>query len=227
MMKEHPVLFSGEMVRAILDGRKTQTRRPVKPQPTLCREPVVKNGEPGRLYVCPDLLPTSDECGYVFVECECPGTYHHMGIEALVEKRSPFGVPGDRLWVRETWQPCRNGDTNETVAVYRADWEANGSPQGPVGGKWRPSIRMPRWASRITLEVTAVRVERVQDISVADCWTEAVNTVGYTKLTHNQLRNGFAVGWDAIYATKGYGWDENPWVFACEFRRIEPEWPTS
>ena len=169
-MKERPILFGGDMVRAILDGRKTQTRRPVK----------------------------LDFSGRVR---RARRSWHLEDPNAV--NACPFGAPGDRLWVRETWA-CP-----QTVTYYRADEEA----LLPRGEKWTPSIHMPRWASRIALEVTAVRVERVQDITEKDALAE-----GTIPLDRSTPREMFAEVWQSIYAN----WPTNPWVWVVEFRRIQP-----
>jgi hypothetical protein len=174
-MKERPILFSGPMVRAILDGRKTQTRRVVKLRNDSCGDPIMPNDP----------------------RMPCP-----------------FGGPGDRLWVKETHGPSAGG------MVYRAD----GGTACPDGGKWRPSIFMPRWASRITLEVTGVRVERLQDISQADAMAEGVTQGVYRGLTgsivatcEDQVVEGYRELWQSI---NGPGsWDANPWVWVVEFKR--------
>lgn len=212
MSKERPILFSGPMVRAILEGRKTQTRRIVKPQPRAEMRPVFElaSGKP--------------------------------------QKDSPYGKPGDRLWVRETWGVYHSvkswtdcgyeydGDfikgplqgktysrtntsdregVNEFV-VYRADGVTED------GDTWRPSIHMPRWASRITLEVVSVRVERLQDISNDDAIAEGIDTVWrgdngpheFDQVPH------FRTLWESI---NGPGsWDANPWVWCISFNRIMP-----
>lgn len=184
-MNERPILFSGPMVRAILEGRKTQTRRVMNPQP-------VDQDENG-WYV---QVPVTDARapGMVFYERK----YFHC----------PYGQPGDQLWVRETFD-----DVHGSV-LYRANPEdAEDFP--PCGGKrchWKPSIFMPRWASRITLEIVGVRVERVQEITPDDARAEGVEHL-YAP------RNAFANLWDSINAKRGYGWDSNPWVWVVEFRR--------
>lgn len=182
-MTERPIIFSAPMVRAILEGRKTQTRRVIKPQP------IEHKG------VC--------ECGPAIA-----GSMHAL-IEWLISNKCPYGKPGDRLWVRETWRiGAWNENTGEVYIDYcdgprkawleipdgeaferlwvqssddaeragikpdengRYTWEPGRSPC-----RWRPSIHMPRWASRITLEVVSVRVERLQDISEADAIAEGV-----------------------------------------------------
>ena len=193
---EHPILFSGEMVRAIMEGRKTQTRRVIKPQPNDIREsPFVKSG-------------IEDTHGY-----EIKRKY----------------APGDRLWVRETWHKHSDDDDFCTGEIhYRAT-------EICVGTKWIPSIFMPRWASRITLEVVNVRVERVQDICFEDCLSEGCDS-GFEHYdgSCNHIEDGsccqgwhygskwnFRYLWDSINAKRGYGWDANPWVWVIEFRRVE------
>jgi hypothetical protein len=128
----------------------------------------------------------------------------------------PYGQVGDHLWVRETWQHNPFGGI-----VYKA-----GSGIIDCGGRgWKPSIFMPRWASRITLEITNVRVERLQDISAPDCVNEGINTQGpydvaiYDEFSSHSIAQ-FAYLWDSINSKK-YPWASNPWVFAIEFKRVE------
>lgn len=224
-MKERPILFNGEMVRAILDGRKTQTRRVIKPQPKLIESS-------GRWYWEKAL----DVNGRPLVDAS-RRWWEYYGT-------SPYGKPGDRLWVRETWRQCvHNG--SECVR-YRADdavlpkWP-NGYDKG-YGGKWRPSIHMPRWASRILLEITDVRVQRLQDISDKQILAEGVRVPmteggsGALRLTGkyppsdyfdgskiddptNWLRAHFASLWDFINPKNP--WDSNPWVWAVTFKRVD------
>jgi len=168
-MKERPILFSGPMVRAILEGRKTQTRRIVKPQ------------------------PLRDRGVMAFNDGEHP------------QMRCPYGKPGDRLWVRETWCP----DVEPYTFRYKADGDE------PLE-RWRPSIHIPRWASRITLEVVSVRVERLQNISEDDALAEGITLVERGTSPVDQ----FNKLWESI---NGPGsWEANPWVWVVEFKRIEP-----
>ena len=215
-MKVRPILFNGEMVRAILDRRKTQTRRVVKPQPDdVWHESGWKNGGVGMRF--------------------------GMEVEGVL---CPYGVPGDRLWVRETWAAVMFYEAHvEGFGLgYADDWEGSSHiPQGPSeytilyradnewdesvedrGFRWRPSIHMPHWASRITLEVTDVRVERVQDISEADAEAEGAPPIlvppdgGGAPFTE-----GFMDLWDSINAKRGFGWDANPWVWVVAFRSVD------
>jgi len=170
-MKERPILFNTEMAQAVLAGRKTQTRRAINPQPT-----------------CNEFAQLGDD-GQIVGKQEGQGMwkYRHAewvgGIDYLT-KECPFGQPGDRLWVRETWaalesQNSRKPRQTEGPFWYKADRGLAHMRQGLCrsldlsdAGKWRPSIHMPRWASRLMLEVTAVRVERVRDITLADAIAE-------------------------------------------------------
>ncbi|HFF8969403.1 hypothetical protein [Serratia marcescens] len=177
-MKERPVIFNGEMVRAILDGRKTQTRRALNWK----RQPYTEMAErdDGSLWPWAE---DGERGGDIWFSC-------------------PFGEVGDRLWVRETFGDCGNR------LVYRADTEDGAASQVK---RWVPSIHMPRWASRITLEITGVRVERLQDISEADAIAE-----GGTK--HFNI-DWFGPLWASIYGVDS--WNSNPWVWVIEFRRVE------
>jgi hypothetical protein len=210
-MKERPILFNAEMVRAILEGRKSQTRRAVKPQPKMryrslgaCRlaERLTDGLIDGQRTFdsLPESIPTHPEHGGLI--------------------RCPYGVAGDRLWVRETW--CYASAKDVKKALYRADW-----PPHDYGPKWRPSIHMPRWASRITLEVVSVRVERVQDISEEDARAEGCDyddgkpPEGFDEEDRPIALLEFRNLWDSINAKRGLGWNVNPWVWAVEFKPLE------
>ena len=222
-MSEKPILFSSAMVRAILEGRKTQTRRAMKTQPpdgTLRVEPWIVNG----------VRQIRQTGGFnsrmpLFVSYEREGTSR--------EYACPYGDIGDPLWVRETFgltdvpvsqinRPCAiwpdsNYEDGYAAAIYRADGEW-ATPNSPDSGRfvWRPSIFMPRWASRITLEVTDVRVERVRDISEMDARAE-----GYPQKTKPETaRDWYHRLWDEINAKRGFGWDVNPWVWAIIFKAV-------
>lgn len=236
--KERPILFAAEMVRAILAGTKTQTRRVVKPQP-----PCGTNGA----------SPMTSRTGSF--ECRETGSWKWLRFapmkegesngelsshaELLSTGRCPFGVPGDRLWVREAWSIVTGSYVPHLE--YRADgqervWDLDEfPPEFPKAddwrpGKWRPSIHMPRWASRITLEITGVRVERLRDITEADAMAEGVapyrcpaadalmNAVG-GGMKPCPYTSGFANLWNSI-AKPGETWDANPWVWVVEFKQI-------
>ena len=202
-MKERPILFSGPMVRAIIEGRKTQTRRVVKPQP----------GD----------HPSDDGYGVTY--------------------RCPYGAPGDRLWVRETfgwysgilqgsyaytppekptYPPHKVIDGVRHAICYRADYPKHRWNKNDSG--WKPSIHMPRTASRITLPIVSVRVERLQSISEEDAKAEgaAMDYDGpYSFSQAFNYRGGYRTLWESI---NGPGsWDANPWVWVIEFKRVMQE----
>lgn len=197
-MKDRPILFNGEMVRAVLDGTKTQTRRVMKSQPAWC----------------PESYASTD--GWTWRDYEIGAASDFWTTEAL--QYCPYGKPGDQLWVRETWAP-RCSDARELAErgnmegiQYRAD-------PALFPPKWTPSIHMPRWASRIQLQVTAVRVERVQEINVIDAEKEGIGPTSPDKgFDTSRLR--FRKLWDSINAKRGFGWDVNPWVWVVEFERV-------
>jgi len=221
-MKERPIIFSSAMVRAILEGRKTQTRRVIKPQPTVTEELLRQRGAWIAGESLSDQVNAAWQHGFVDVSC-------------------PYGQPGDRLWVRETWG-CKAADRPGVPGGRKPQpgdsiqYAENGADawQWRVPGSlpWRPSIHMPRWASRILLEITDVRVQLVQDISEEDARSEGVLWVpGHGEITPADLhegysnyldcRQGFQVLWDSINAKRGFGWDANPWVWALTFKRVE------
>ena len=193
-MKERPILFSGPMVRALLDGRKTQTRRGVKEW-----RPV-----PGHGPVPRDLVVTPSGFSY--------------------RSTCPYGQPGDRLWVRETWgiSLCGNRVSLSPEAwpdgwpVDRLRYAADGYDFG--SSTKRPSIHMPRWASRITLEVTDVRVQRLFEISEDDAKAEGADIEKWQVITHV---GAFHLLWDSINAKRA-PWASNPFVWVVSFKRINP-----
>jgi len=178
---EKPIIFKGEMVRAILDGWKTQTRRVIKPQ---------------ILSWCPPLIGA-----------EIAPNCFIGGLSFLAS--NPYGRPGDRLWVKETFALDVPGCSSRVT--YRAD-HIDLKGDGPQPIKWSPSIFMPRKLSRITLEIIKIRVERVQEITDNDIHAEGLAPIGDKYLC-------FADLWDSIYAKQGFGWGENPWVWVIEFMR--------
>lgn len=238
-MRERPILFSAPMVCAILEGRKTQTRRVLKPQPFWNGGSYDRERHEIRCYC--DALPPGALLRRV-------GGVRH-GYVASNYEDGDEGVAGvfigDRLWVRETWRyarephcrcpqasmadPCdrwKAGEGCESVkgkVLYRADGEI-------ATGRWRPSIHMPRWASRITLEVTGVKVERLQDISEADAKAEGAAWHDGGQIHHSgwrhdwgdvhaDARSSFARLWNTI---NGPGaWDQNPWVSAYTFKVLD------
>lgn len=203
-----PILFSGEMVRAILAGRKTQTRRVVKPY----------GKDEGFIIV----EETAGE-GQMWPYRSHDGESWDDGNGCEVPLRSPYGGPGSRLWVRETHSfILTDSRTDSEIVIYRADGEVNGQV-------WRPSIFMPRGLSRIDLIIEGVRVERVQEISEADARAEGAefhdgDEIGHSGWRHDwkavypSARASFASLWDRINAKRGYSWGSNPWVWVVEFQ---------
>jgi len=194
-----PILFSGEMVKAILDGRKTQTRRVIKPQPPYG--------------IGLDFDP-EDEYAYYYTRGD---------VGELRTIRNPYGQPADLLWVREQWKATglfADMKPSKTSACGRFAYRADSvTLERDVSILWRPSIHMPRWASRITLEVTAVRVERVGEISLEDAAAEGDPRP--LSASENDSVTWFQHLWDSINAKRGYSWDSNPWVWVVEFKRVE------
>lgn len=225
-MKKRPILFSGPMVRPILAGTKTQTRRVVKLKP----HHQIEERDDGRLW---PWMYDGERDADLWLAC-------------------PYGQPGDRLWVRETWYcddyrvqrgPYLKPDDmdlaeaqSDGTLIYRASsGERPYEAEQPV---WKPAIHMPRWASRITLGITGVRVERLQDITEADAMAEGIVECPIPADDEGPRRIGYMVGpddgksgltatareafrglWESI---NGPGsWDENPWVWVVEFKRLE------
>jgi hypothetical protein len=197
-MKETPILFSAPMVRAILEGRKSTTRRVINPQPAY---------RDSKLSSCDWTWITKTKLVGWPEEEFC--------VEMI--KHCPYGQAGDRLWVRETFALEPKSAVGDKV-LYRADAEQK-------SWAWKPSIFMPRWASRITLEVIGVKVERVKDISIEDSKAEGVMpdyAHQCADLGHpHDSRSLFHRLWDSINAKRGYGWDKNPWVWVISFKRVK------
>jgi hypothetical protein len=216
-MKERPILFTGAMVRALLDGSKTQTRRIMKPQPE------VRPGSEGKHW----WPATSFQSMLTIQDCALPG------YEGIAGEACPHGGRGDRLWVREATEI--DEQTSDKVILSRysadrapvllagcADVEFNGTvAHWDYSRRTRPSIHMPRWACRIELEITDVCVERLQDISQADCIAEgapgghgSIPGYNYSATPYEHYKHI----WESI---NGAGsWDTNPWVWVIGFRRI-------
>lgn len=206
-MTERPILFSGPMIRAILDGTKTQTRRVVTAK-----------------------VWDQDEDGKRRQYVTTPGVWgdgREMTAAEVTERfRCPYGQPGDRLWVRETclMQSVAEGPVLDIMYADHEDYDICYPSKGDafdLGWRVRPSIFMPRWASRITLELTDVRVERVQEISEEDALAEGC----FDEKEHDGSLPSevFRDLWDSINAKRGYGWEVNPWCWVLTFRRVETQ----
>ena len=219
-MTERPIIFNGDMVRAILRGEKTQTRRPVKPQPATGCIYSINGAHNAALHLTDAgcqvryILPTGRSKDHLLL--------------------CPFGQPGDRLWGRETFREYYPKEGwPAPKALYKADGIAR--LEDTETGKtipWRPSIHMPRSLSRITLEITDINVERVQDITEDDARAEGVMPEFRTVVARSDggpdyhipcsYRGGFANLWDALYAKRpGLSWGNNPWVWVLTFKQIE------
>ncbi len=220
-MKEKPILLNAEMVRAVLDGRKTQTRR-IAPISQLKIEPYER-----------DMVTWNVQFSKAFKGVT--GSYSGGRLSESEAKRviasqfCPFGAVGDRLWVRETFaghyidddqiQDIKDGrDKASDLCEYRADYPSGA--QALEG--WTPSIHMPRWASRITLEITGVRVERLNSMTESDALAEgchgghdSIPGYMYSATPHEHFHHV----WQSIYGDDS--WQANPWVWVIEFKRIE------
>jgi len=197
IMSTKPILFSTPMVQAILDGRKTMTRRVIKPQP-------VRNGAFWELG------------GAGWSGNTVTPVYGHSLYNRIPHK------PGDVLWVRETWYLETHYDAHSYV--YRASSPDYPVDVGVGQHGWRPSIFMPREAARLFLRVKGVRVERLQNISAEDCEAEGHFE---TAPVEPRPRSWFSEVWDSLNAKRGYGWDSNPWVWVYSFERVDKPagWP--
>ncbi|MFM5320911.1 hypothetical protein ACET9O_14975 [Aeromonas caviae] len=197
-MKERPIIFNADMVRAILEGSKTQTRRIMKPQP----EPVP--GQPWEYWWPAKAFETMVKVSDL----------QRVGFEGAAADASPFGRIGDRLWVRETFGDCG------VRLVYRADTDDGAACQVK---RWTPSIHMPREAARILLEITDVRVERLNNISVQDALAEGMDDgssdAALAAGWFEKPRRAFRRLWERIYGQES--WSSNPWVWVVEFQEIQ------
>ncbi|WP_435014653.1 hypothetical protein [Xanthomonas arboricola] len=214
-MRERPILFNGAMVRAILSGAKTQTRRAMKVQP-------VRNGRFWEVY----------GAGWSDGMSSVPAVHGHS-----LATNCAFGQPGDRLWVRETWMPgyyheADHEDGPRVSLIYAADnaesaipapsyelaeqWEREFCEDGDEPPPWRPSIHMPRWACRLVLEITDVRVERLQAISDVDALAEGVDQTNTSIAGYARQR------FQKLWTDTGGDWDANPWVWVIGFKQGTP-----
>ena len=230
-MKETGIIMSGDLIPSMLDGRKTQAMFPMKPQPERWLADHLDSGFRQMVHFGEGLWGAACTQGDVSA---CRG-------EDTI--RCPYGKPGDRLYVRETWQAYDPGVgpvvlgarmrcyahpavEGESEIEYRADY-----PERTI--TWRPSIHMPKWAARIWLEITGVRVERAQDISEEDAIAEGVQYVvdkfarcdDGTMDSCEQMalsldpRRTFSLLWDTLNAKRGYSWESNPFVWVIEFKK--------
>lgn len=237
-MKERPIIFNEEMVRAILEGRKTQTRRPINPQPKPYHDNSIM------------WAGKSPMTFYESLSCELPILWQRGSTNSSIAERTcPFGKVGDLLWVKETTiiAPKRFNDgagsnavdkDGEKRLVQYVATDTDTEASGWYGLKKTPSIHMPQWASRITLEITNIRVETVQDISEDDALKEGIEFwedryfddaqdyyKDYLTMPHEEFNprphftcpiRSFESLWDSIY----HNWHKNPWVWMIEFKKL-------
>jgi hypothetical protein len=225
-VRERPILFSGSMVKAILRGEKTQTRR------VIAKFAATKPRYQGMGYRKITEFQPSSTSGYDWIFRSARGSWNDFRHDELLSM-CPYGIVGDRLWVRETWR-SENENHPRVRICYRADMTSWGhaihmetsekllefpEPVYESRTPWKPSIFMPRWASRLTLEITDVRIERLQDISHDDAKAEGAEPLESGNLTGNDYRGAFRQLWQAISGVKS--WDANPFVWAVTFKRLE------
>jgi hypothetical protein len=254
--RDRPVLFGAAMVRAILDGSKTQTRRIVtKPITPNMYAAAVKGVSPQHEANKPGLHRPDLPADAMLMHAGSGKDRRVVASTEGWERECPYGLVGDRLWVRETHAQFQVGRDPGASVAYRATCRDDGSfdyvsGDGSIMGmtvtKWTPAIHMPRWASRITLEITDVRVQRLQAISTADIWAEGVTiptspdgkamlrlTGGHEPHLYSDkpvsawteddwARTHWAALWQQINAKRpGCSWRDNPWLYAISFKRIE------
>jgi len=199
-----PIIFSAQMVRAILEGRKTQTRRIIKPQPR-------------RINNAFDGTWEWKEKGHYYDDLTL--------VSEALKPNCPYGGVGDKLWVRETWRTLIEFEDRKPSELNKdspIEFVSDGKIRyvydtHPTFGKLRPSIFMPRWASRITLEITEIRVERLKEITPEDCIAEGISPDYTVKAGLPVL---FAILWDSLNAKRGYPWDGNWWVWRIPYRLL-------
>jgi hypothetical protein len=194
---DRPIIFSTEMVRAILEGRKTQTRRVIKTQP------------PNKKYRLCTLLATTGDCKNVNKFHWAHVENNNIVADQEIYFKCPYGKIGDLLYVREAWgwYTEKQGDYLPKI-IYKAS-----STENFV--KWKPSIHMPKKYARLWLEIVGIKVERLQDITVEDIHSEGI---GWDD-QYGCLPN-FVKLWDSINKKRGFGWDVNPWVWVIEFKKL-------
>ncbi len=232
--KERPIIFDGESVRALLAGTKTQTRRAIRPQPPSVEAVHDKSGLDFSLYSGPD---------YPSGIWRVAGPVWAVGeLGSVTEWKCPFGRVGDRLWCREKWaRNCFMADS-QCTGPNHCHHAATCSKLRLESEEWKSPVKMPRWASRLTLEITAVRVERLQEITEEDAIAEGVEKLDFHRLLDHRVRDAelerlsgrklppyyvraFHAAWDKING-KRHPWASNPWVWCLTFRKEGQRGPT-
>lgn len=202
-MKERPILMTPENAQKCFDGVKTQTRRIVKPQP-----------EEGMKILGPEMYTPcrTDKNGEMYPGEDVFGVYSDDGEWGVA---CPYGAPGDRLWIREAgW--FKQWPGGNTIKAYKANWDGHdGTPWGDIEPKkWMPSLHMPRWACRTVVEITEIRVQRIQEISHDDAIAEGLSY----EITTDVPCSNFRDLWISINGPDS--WDANPWVWALTFKKV-------
>jgi len=241
-----PIIFSGESVRAILEGRKTMTRRVIK-APKIRALPL----NPEKKHILFDMNDAYPNCDRLKVSFAHPNDGFRPDDKIYRNIECPYGQVGDRLWVKETWKPSVSTSIPVECRIY---YKACGYKD--VSGlnlhrtiplkqdKWRSPIFLFRWASRITLEITGIKVERLQDISPADATHEGIGIyagfevqcaegyeggIGYRNYyieddyDLNSPIDSYKTYWDSLNAKRGYSWDTNPFVWVISFKEVKDE----
>lgn len=219
-MKERPILFSGDMVRAILDGKKTMTRRIIKPQPFQCDHKLWPDSSQESVFVNDDLVKNQWHCSICGNGIQLAN--NKLGVKGI---KCPYGQPGDRLWVREKTRliasvndPYRKVRFRYEADGFESDWLVYPDRLKPITIGQCVANGCYREASRITLEIGEVKVERLQDITPEEAREEGCcclyeNSIPYQRL----IGQSFEAIWDKLYAN----WDFNPWVWVIKFHRIQ------
>lgn len=205
-IKERPILMTDGSPSAILEDRKTQTRR---------------------LWGLKQVNISPDDWELLGINSSGLWEFRNKRNALIVSYKCPYGKVGERLWVKEAWatqksvdrfSPSYIGNAGTVPLWYKADADNHSLLER---GKWRSSMFIPRWASRILLEITGVRVERVQEITEGDARAEGVTRPPNYSLSEKYIVQWFKVLWDSINDKRSYGWNMNPWVGAITFRRIK------
>jgi hypothetical protein len=220
-MKEHPIIFGGEMVRAIPAGRKTQTRRVISwsnsyfdggAWPTWAKAALKYEYQ---AWIDPGPSPAGNPGPYLKVELQ--------GGDGAIHRIYPRYQPGDRLWVKESFLiDYESGESSHGQRSPDVYYRATDILTPWVKPSWKSGRFMPKWASRITLEVVRVRVERVQDICPDDVLAEGCPSMS-TDEDFSEPTEWFADLWDSINEKRGFGWDVDPWVWVIEFKRLSTD----
>lgn len=240
-ISEKPIPFSAPMVRAILDGRRSMTRLVVKPQPNS----KLGNGVPSdavarRPYIEFPHIWTIESRGIGVRQYEQSTPFSKSDAIEYWRESCPYGKPGDRLWVQETFSEIPNqkpaGYFTDPKWIDRKYWYEADNDKPTWGGKWKPPIFMPRDACRILLEITDIRAERLQEITEEDAIAEGVTFDVTEEVQREDMvtpgrdscapvliapKDAFLSLWDSINKERGFGWDQNPWVWVIEFKKLE------